>query len=564
VPSRAEALAKTVALRSLHLAIRFWPAESRHWGRALLAELYEVTRPSEALHWAVGGITVFLRSHLSHAVLLLRLAPGQAPNGARHTGSQPKNPRYVTALVFLAIALLFVFPSNREATRIVASSWRDFESTPDDQRIVERLAASAEKDRDGRQLAFLANCEPDSDRAEQFADRAVELDPGLVWVLASRFRRPDMRIRKDWVSRLRDSDPDNAFVHLLEAESAVISQVPRPVPSSVRTPARLVLRIGPPKGFSPPPAVQGEWTRHMEQALGSRLYDSYARRHLELTREGWTKTPEVPLSLLVYSFWSHPLPDLTQMEGFVDEKIEQAQEEAAAGHPDEAEKILKQTATFGQRFVKGSQTDFERLGALEISRRAQQGLQRLYGRSNRKLEEQAAAAELRELEKTKELLIQDGMKSRSETWAFLHPKAVLVQASAWFTLILGALTMASLILSELGAFPRRLPRPAYSMAARFADFGPPAVLVSAACFLLSFKPFAAALAQYRSAAPSDAATADLVWQMMALGFMRPFLYFYQPSGEATLWLILIGILSLIALWIVARGIWRRPPTARTA
>jgi hypothetical protein len=52
--------------------------------------------------------------------------------------------------------------------------------------------------------------------------------------------------------------------------------------------------------------------------------------------------------------------------------------------------------------------------------------------------------------------------------------------------------------------------------------------------------------------------------MMALGFMRPFLYFFQPSGEATLWLVLIGALSLTALCIVARGIWRRAATARTA
>jgi hypothetical protein len=561
VPFHPQPFAKAVAFKSLEWAIRFWPEEMRQWGQALLAESHEITRPAEAFVWALGGVTLFLRSHLSHLLTLLKLPPGRSnahlPLSAGSNGSQsPRNSRLVTAILLLAVALLFVLPSGREATNIVTSSWRNFESTPSDTRVVERLAAKAEKEGDARELAFLANCHPDPDRSELLANRAVQLDPSLVWILASRFRRPDMVMKNGSLNRVRESDPDNAFVHILAAETALIPDVQDSGQSSLHLEAHIAGVGASATQLWPAPPAHAESNRHMERAFRSPRYDSYSQRHRDLTREGWRKVPGVPLSLVVYSFWSHFLPDLSRIERFADEKIEQAQNIAAAGRPEEAENILHEVTWFAQRLTQGSETDFERLGALEITRRGEEGLRKFYAQSGRETDERAAAAQLRELAIDRDKLIHTGMQSRADTWRFFRKRAILVQTSASLALVLAALTALSLVLLEFGAISRASLRRLRWIACRLADFGPPAVLVFATIFLLSFKPFAVALDRFRSTAPSNAGTPDLVWQLMALGFMRPFAYFFEPSGEAVLWMLLTIGLSLIALGIVARGILR--------
>lgn len=539
--------------------MRFWPEETRQWGQALLAETHEIARPGEAFFWALGGVTLFLRSHLSHFLTLLKLPPGRTnallPLSAGSNGPQfPRNSRLVTVILLLAVALLLVLPSGRDATKIVTSSWRNFESTPSDTRVVERLAAKAEKEGHARELAFLADCHPDPDRSELLANRAVQLDPSLVWILASRFRRPDMVMKNDSLGRVRESDADNAFVHILAAETALIPDVRQ---SSVHSEAHIAGVGANATQLWPTPSAHAEWNRHMEQAFRSPRYDSYSQRHRDLTREGWRKAPGVPLSLVVYSFWSHFLPDLSGIERFADEKIAQAQNIAAAGRPEEAANLLHEVISFAQRLTQGSETDFERLGALEITRRGEEGLRKFYAQSGRETDEQAAAAQLHELAIDRDKVIHtamQSMQSRADTWNLFRKRAILLQTSASLALVLAVLTALSLLLLEFGAISRAGLRRLRWIACRLADFGPAAVLVFATIFLLSFKPFAVALDRFRSTAPSNAGTPDLVWQLMALGFMRPFAYFFEPSGEAVLWMLLTIGLSLIALGIVVRGI----------
>ncbi|MCP6725835.1 hypothetical protein NL526_27650, partial [Klebsiella pneumoniae] len=86
--------AKAVAVKSLELAIRFWPGESRHWGQALLAETHEIAQPIEAFFWALGGVTVFLRSHLSHLLALLKLPPGRTTSPLPVGANGPRFPRH--------------------------------------------------------------------------------------------------------------------------------------------------------------------------------------------------------------------------------------------------------------------------------------------------------------------------------------------------------------------------------------------------------------------------------------------------------------------------------------
>lgn len=46
----------------LALVLRFWPADSKEWGKAMAAELSNVRSSKEVLHWTIGGMLFFLRS----------------------------------------------------------------------------------------------------------------------------------------------------------------------------------------------------------------------------------------------------------------------------------------------------------------------------------------------------------------------------------------------------------------------------------------------------------------------------------------------------------------------
>ena len=356
-------LAKAVALKSLEWAVRFWPEETRDWGQALLAETYGINHPVEALFWTLGAITVFLRSHLSHLFTLLRLPPGRTAaalpvgaNGPRF----PHNPRFVTAFILLTVALLLLLPAGREAISIVSSSWTAFEATSRDSRAFEKIALHAERTGDAHVMAFAAMVHSDPHRASVLADRAVSIDPSLVWIYASRFRRPeDTPTNKTWLSRLRNSDPDNAFVYFVSAEQALDAQTRTAIDSANQLVAHSV------------DAAMGssEWGKQMNLAFEAPRYDSYLKRHLDLTREGWTKAPNAPASLVAYSVWSHHVPDLSQIRAYADMRLRQARSAASAGDASSSEQIANQVAAFGGHMRAGCETDIERLIALEINRR---------------------------------------------------------------------------------------------------------------------------------------------------------------------------------------------------
>jgi len=555
MPSPRPQFAKAVALKSLELAARLWPDESRHWGQALLAEAHEITHPVEALFWALGGATVFLRSHLSHQVALLKLPPGRTTIPLRHGHQGPRfphNSRLVTALLLLAVVLLLLLPPGREATSIISSSWRDFDATPADTRVVERLAAKAERDHDAHQLAFFANCEPDPGLSEKFAGRAVELDPTLFWIYAGRYRRPADTVDKEWLRRMQSYDADNAFVHILAAQAAVDPTIW----------SKFGLD-GPNPGETSEIPGYAEWSANMQRASQASRYDSYTRRHLELSRTGWKQSPEVPVSLVAFSLWSHLLPDVSLIQKYVDQRIRQAQLAAGMGRSQEAEQNLREIATFGQRMIDGSETDFERLGALEIARRSQDALRKFYAQPGRQVDGQVTAVQLHAVETAK-----DNLRNEHKSWKrsldSFRKRAILVQISASSALILAALTILSLFLLEFHAIPWQRFRRLRWAACHIADLGPAAVLVLCGTFLFSFRPFAFAMEQYRSTIASNATVPDFIWQLSTLGFMWPVLCLFQPSTQAADWLLLIVALSMIAVTIVVRGIWRHVAHLRTA
>ena len=487
---------------------------------------------------------MLLRAQLSQLLALLKLPPGRTtsplpvgPSGPR----LPRNSRLLTAVILLAAIALLLLPAGREAAAIVLSSWRGFDATPGETRVVERLAAQADKQGDAHQLAFLASCEPDPDLSESFATRAVKLDPSLFWIYTGRYQRPDHKVNRESLLRLQASDPGNAYVHILAAQAAV-----DPIAWSK-------FRLdGPDAAQASQIPGYPEWAADMQLAFNASRYDSYRQRFVELTHNGWRKSPEVPVSLIAYSSWFQRLPDVGLIQRYTNLLIRNAQS-LEAGRPQDAERILGQIVAFGQRMYDGSETDFERLDAVEIARRGQDALQNHYARSGRQAEQQLAMAQLREFQQRKEELMRGPADSQKQSWDYFRNAAVLVHISAFSALILAVLTSASLILLEISAIPwPRFRRLRWTLC-RIADIGPAAVLISAAGFLLAFRPFARTVQQYLQNPPANTAFPDFVW-IYQLSFVLAYLF---PLSEFVLWLCLTIALSSIAAAIVIRGIWRR-------
>jgi hypothetical protein len=219
----------------------------------------EISEPGPTLSWAAGGIALFLGALLSQLFEWMRLPAGKgfsgvpiAPGGK---GPEfPKNSRLVTAVILLGAIALPLLPIGREARNTVAASWRGFRPSARDRAELAAIAAQAEKEKDARELAFVALSYPDPDRAIQFADRATTLDPSLVWIYASRYyggRIENLSRIAVRLKRVENSDPET-------------------------------------------PASDNEWMKEMEKAFRAPRYDGYYQRHEEWIREGGRKTQVCP------------------------------------------------------------------------------------------------------------------------------------------------------------------------------------------------------------------------------------------------------------------------------
>jgi hypothetical protein len=319
VSSRANSLTARFARWVLGYAVRYWPEENRAWGLALAAEIDETGGVFETVRWSLGGIMLFTRSVLSSAWKWMKLpAGGSLPGGAdgpEGSSLLPRRSRVFTAVVLAAAALLLALPEGREAIRTVWASWHLYQQSDSDARTLEQLADRAEKKKDASTLAFVALSTGDPKRAEALTERAVALDPQLVWVYGSTNHRPDYDPpQKDWLARLQAADPDNAVPYLLEAYALD--------PSSIRT----LYRHGVPKDADFE-AVESDstWMALMERAYGAPRYDSYFQSHYRLTRAVWNREKNLSPAIVLSGLWSHAIPSLLNLRMFADVKLHEAQ-----------------------------------------------------------------------------------------------------------------------------------------------------------------------------------------------------------------------------------------------
>jgi hypothetical protein len=209
--------AATVLLES---AIRISPPDTREWGRAMQGELNHVKGPWAAVMWSVGGASVLAKGALASLFIPGRHGEGFVPDGGlfAKSASLRKAALAIGGACVLAALLFFAAPPFRQAFRVALKPWHM--ASGNVQPGLKALAKRAEVRHDAEGLAFCAVRLQDPRESARLAEEVVRLDPNLLWVYAVvGMRHPELSETSQWVEKLQRWDPQNAFFHLITAES---------------------------------------------------------------------------------------------------------------------------------------------------------------------------------------------------------------------------------------------------------------------------------------------------------------------------------------------------------
>lgn len=542
-----------IAHSALRLALRVWPEDSRQWGVALAAELDEIQQPAEGLQWALEGLVIFARASALHFLAWLKLPAGsRAAMAPFAPGSDapllPKHSRLLTAGVLLGAALLLFLPQSREAISTVHASWREFSASGADLRSIEDLGARAEVQKDARTLAFVSLVLPDSQRATTFADHAVVLDPTLAWIYASRVGRSEFAPPgREELARLMNSDPDNAYPELVAARVISEARWQELISGHAVSNQKIESTL----------ASDSAWMGHMDRAFRAPRYDSYFNRNWELTRDVWNRERSLSPAVAFCSLWSHStsLPDGLSIKTYANVLVLHAQEASIAGHYEQAENLLQQLDSFGRRLTEQSQTDFERIIGLSLSRQSSMELRKVYLRASKADESELADQRLQQIDSSIAATINSFRLIEAPQVRALQRRAIFVQSCAAISILLILATALSFLALELRREKRgsRWIRGAICFA---VDWAPVTLLSACIAMLWAFQPFAGILRSAHSAGSASAAWHRMHFEGLfllstALGPL------YDPFSSYHIWQIFTCILVALFLFVVFRGFLRQ-------
>ncbi len=536
---------------ALGCAVRYWPEENRAWGLALAAEIDETANAYETVRWSIGGIMLFTRSVLSSAWKWVKLPAGSSlsggANGPDGPSLLPKRSRLFTAVILAAAAMLLILPEGREAIRTVASSWRGNELSGSDVRMLDNLAARAEKENDPGTLAFVALSTSDRAHGADLAERAVALDPQFIWVFAVRKRGlDDNPPRAEWLSRLLAADPGNAVPQLLVADAQVQSRIETDLQHGVKI-----------EQIRKSLESDSNWLALMDGAYAAPRYDSYLQRHFQLARTVWTREKGLPPTTVLYGIWQHGFPSMLTLRLYCDIKIQQSQTEQASGDTKRAESMLASLDAFGMKMAEAtaSDSDLEKLIGLAIARNANKAMTKLYQESGRTEDARRATMRLEQIDEQSKGMRRAFNPSRSSRAAALRKEATLVQGFGILAATSGIASLSTILLVELLRGKIQRAKPFWWRATCLvADFAPVTLLAASGAFLVSFLPFQSVFEEYRSSTlhlGDEQVLTDALWSLLRIPD-----YVVGSDNAVTLWTFVTITLIVLLLVVMARGFYR--------
>jgi hypothetical protein len=499
--------------------VRVWPEESRRWGQALASEAEEIEQPLQAVAWAAGGVTVYLRALGSHVLAWFKLPVGERSSaglGPLMKAPGPKRSRLFTAVLLAGAVGLLCIPEGREAITTLRATWENF-----------------------------AELDPDQKTLEKIAERAVELDPHLFWIYeVQRFGQEDEQARREWAARAEAVDPDNAVPYLLAAGAIAQEHY-----------YRLFERHSPTeKEVDDVLTGDAEWMALMNRAFHATRYDSYYREHKELIREVWRREPQLSFVAAIGGLWAHAIPALTSLATFTEFLIRQSEQARAAGHMDKAEDLLREADDFSRRMQQDSTQIGRRVG-LSLERQAALGWKAFYEGTGQAAEARAAAQRVAQIEQRIEFdmdmerhqIFRNRTRGDMNAW-FLEISAILMIFAALFSILgIGSLEVRPSIWKRKPIMRRVL--------CWATDLAPATVLASCVVFLVSFLPFAHLFAAYRSGNPGAADEQQLSAALWSLEGV-PLTIAGGVDTAVLGWTALTVVLSLVLALLLAGMVYR--------
>lgn len=391
-------------------------------------------------------------------------------------------PRRPVVWIALAIAAGFlVLPSFRKALHMLSflrepTAWdeRAFSEA-----ALQKIERSGDQQRYARSLAYVALYNPDRDQAAAAARKAIALDPQLTWIsahISSACCGTPIADASAWIDRLKAWDPDNAYSHLLDAET--------PVPRRMDDPVGRLFPVR--KALAADPHYRVE----MDKAFSARRMDSYVARQFALARAVLLdRGSDYPDSLLLASQSVH-LPNLWMLKMYADYLVlDVGAGEESAGRVENALATYRTVAQFGQKMADAD-TTVEQMISAQIRKEALQKTIALLHREHRDADatdaELARAATLNEEKKSRLEFTSDPIAYRS---------GQLIMISGTLALLLAALTAAWLVsVAILRRWPN-LSRRVNGIASRLG-WSPLALSISCVALFLSFLPYAKSIRDY--------------------------------------------------------------------
>jgi hypothetical protein len=530
--------------------VTVWPEESRRWGQALASEAEEIEQPWHAVSWALGGVAVYLRALGTHVLGWLKLPVGD-PSAAvmgLTNGPGPKRSRLFTVLALVGTAALLCIPEGREAVRTVRAAWDNYFELDADQRAVKRIADRAEKDNDAPTMAYAALQLEDGERKVELAERAVAVDPKLVWILAARrYRQGSILAKPEWAAKAEAADKDNAVPYALAADA-----IAERLLDSLRRGGHSLREPEVDRALMDDP----EWVALMHHAFRAPRYDSYYRRQRELSREVWSREPQLSLTTVVEGlFWWQSTPSAYYTGRFSQALIRQAKEERSAGHLDRAKELLQEVDDFGQRMQRDGPGQFERDFGSVLQREATLGWKAFYEATGQTADAQAAAQRAAQIDEHLQNVASEGRQRWEDRNHHRGSRiAWIVEISAIVMAIAVLMAILSIGLIELRPSIWKRESVARRILCWTADIAPLTALTTCAAFLASFLPYARLLAEFRAdgpGAPNEEPLMVAYWSFD--GVTRTI----GGADTAVLgWTALTAVLGLVLALLLARMVYR--------
>lgn len=484
---------------------------------------------------------LFLRSVVSSAWSWMLLPAGASPSRSGGPHEQPIFPKSsrLAAVAILAVAGVVLFlPQSREAIAAVRSSWWSYGESPFDRFALDRLERRAAKENDAATLAFVALRSDDPQKYLELADRAVALDPRLVWIYSA--------VRNHWgyltspeerLGRLRSSDPDNAVPDLIAADWLAQNYA-----------------YWEPEAYETVLSNHPKWMALMERAFRAPSYDNYVEHNVQITCAVWNRNRTLSPSVALRGLWAHGIPNLLNLKTFADIKVHAAEKAWAAGNQKHAEQLAGEVDSFGKRMQTGSATDIEKYIGLTLEQRANKELSKLYASAGLGTEAQQAAERVQQIQDIFAQLPYKIAASKLRRQSFQR-WGFFVQGFGGLIVTAGFAGLAALLWLEFRGDTAKSRRLWLRSAMCWtADYAPVILLVSSGAFLVSFLPYARALLEFRSSSDPLAHERDMGEALLALSEIPDRVL--RPDSGVSFWSFVIVTLATLAVFIVVRGLYR--------